>query len=366
MANKRRTGLDYFPKDVGFSEDLKIRKLVHSCDNIGELLVDDIYCHIYKNFYFVEYDNDFKFILAEKRKIAISVVEKVVSRALELDIFDKELFDNYNILTSNGIQKRVYNVLHKHRFKVEIDISYIKNESLLSYITDIKNSKNEKEGDQENAEIDVIIKNKSLMRNNNELMRNNSKKSASLDTKRIEKNLSHTHCVRVRDCAKKELPVALKKSIVKTMETMRDSVFVEVLNSESPPSNSKPPSKPSPIKTSSRNIACAVEKRADTGFSDYFEWFEVECAKLYSQDFYTWFLKYRRCPFPDSAERSFEEWQKLSVEERALCLSAVENYILYRQGPYHNPRNYIAEKIFLVPKYHTPPVKAEHKKRHHS
>jgi hypothetical protein len=136
MARLRKNGWDYFPMDVDFSEDLKIRKLVFYCGNIGEQLVTDIYRYIYKNIYFVKCDDDLKFILAEKRKLDVSVVESVISRSLEFNIFDIGLFENHKILTSNGVQERVYEMVKNGRSKVNLDVRYIINKHLLSMAGD--------------------------------------------------------------------------------------------------------------------------------------------------------------------------------------------------------------------------------------
>ena len=56
--------------------------------------------------YYIEWDEDLPFVVADTIGTTEGAVEEVVKKAVQVGFFDKSLFDQYRILTSNGIQNR--------------------------------------------------------------------------------------------------------------------------------------------------------------------------------------------------------------------------------------------------------------------
>lgn len=106
MANRTKSGLDYFPLDVDFFQDLKIRKIIRVYGDSATSILICILCMIYKdNGYYIKWDEDTAFIISEILNSDEEKISLVVSKAIEIDFFNKEVFLKFSILTSRAIQK---------------------------------------------------------------------------------------------------------------------------------------------------------------------------------------------------------------------------------------------------------------------
>lgn len=109
LARPTKQGLDYFPLDVGFFEDVKIRRLKKDCGNQAISILIAIFCIIYRDEgYYVEINSDVLFLIADMFGVSEDTVEKIVEKAIQVGIFDSNKFHNYKILTSKGIQERYF------------------------------------------------------------------------------------------------------------------------------------------------------------------------------------------------------------------------------------------------------------------
>ena len=64
----------------------------------------------------------------------VEEVDAIIETALEVGLFDKTLFEKYEILTSNRIQKQVYTILKDCNYQTKFNVDYIINEKLLEHI----------------------------------------------------------------------------------------------------------------------------------------------------------------------------------------------------------------------------------------
>ncbi|MFK2360739.1 DUF4373 domain-containing protein [Bacteroides fragilis] len=72
-----------------------------------DLHTNCLLCNIYRDKgYYIEWDEDLPFVVADTIGTTEGAVEEVVKKAVQVGFFDKSLFDQYRILTSNGIQNR--------------------------------------------------------------------------------------------------------------------------------------------------------------------------------------------------------------------------------------------------------------------
>lgn len=116
MARPRKRGIDYFPLDVGFFEDMKVRRIKKDCgiNSIPILIV--ILCWIYRDDgFFVGVNDDLTFLIAEQLGISQGAVEDTVRKAVQVDFFDADMFHKYQILTSAGIQKRYFKAVSERK-----------------------------------------------------------------------------------------------------------------------------------------------------------------------------------------------------------------------------------------------------------
>ena len=112
MARPTKVGLDYFPFDVNFINDIKIRKLIHHMKGGRGLSVYiDMLSQIYRNGYYFTYDDDTPFIIASDLYEDEDFVRDVIQYCLKVGLFDQSCYNNYKVLTSHGIQVRYKNVV---------------------------------------------------------------------------------------------------------------------------------------------------------------------------------------------------------------------------------------------------------------
>jgi hypothetical protein len=107
MARPQKTGLDYFSFDVGFFDDIKIRKISRACGINSYSILICLLCNIYKDYgYYILWDEDLPFVVADKVGTSEGAVVEVIKKALQVNLFSKEAYEKHKVLTSHGIQKR--------------------------------------------------------------------------------------------------------------------------------------------------------------------------------------------------------------------------------------------------------------------
>lgn len=121
MANKIKTGLDYFPLEVGIFSDIKCRKLMRSYGTNGLTLYIYLLCRIYEDGYYIELDDDLIFFAAETLRIDEILVNEMLNLMLKIGIFDENLACEKKILTSKGVQNRYSEIAKLSRRKKIIE-----------------------------------------------------------------------------------------------------------------------------------------------------------------------------------------------------------------------------------------------------
>lgn len=124
MARPKKDGLDYFPVDVNILNDIKTKKLIRSYGTNTVAILIYLLSAIYRdNGYYLQYDDDLNFIIADEFNFEESFVENVILKMVEVDFFDKGMFERFSILTSEGIQKRFFKASER-RVSVNILSTY--------------------------------------------------------------------------------------------------------------------------------------------------------------------------------------------------------------------------------------------------
>lgn len=125
MARPTKKGLDYFPLDVDFLSDLKVRRIIKACGKEAVHILVALLANIYRDEgYYVLWDDDLAFLVADEVGTKEDTVEELVKKAVQVKFFDKDIFDKYSVLTSKGIQNR-YILATKERKKVELEFKYL-------------------------------------------------------------------------------------------------------------------------------------------------------------------------------------------------------------------------------------------------
>lgn len=124
MARPPKVGLDYFPLDVNFLNDLKTKKIVRCYGASAVAVALNVFINIYRdNGYYAECDDDFTFLIADELKLDEEYTKNVIKKMVEVDFFNKNLYENHKILTSIGIQKR-YILASGRRVRSKINSVY--------------------------------------------------------------------------------------------------------------------------------------------------------------------------------------------------------------------------------------------------
>ena len=124
MARPRKDGLNYFPLDVNFLSDLKIKKIIRAYGAQAVAVVMSVLTTVYRdNGYFATYDDDLIFIIADELKLEDSYVKNVIEKLIEVDFLSKEQKEKNNILTSIGIQERYLKACER-RVKTTLNATY--------------------------------------------------------------------------------------------------------------------------------------------------------------------------------------------------------------------------------------------------
>lgn len=125
MARPTKKGLDYFPLDVDFLSDLKVRRIIKACGKEAVHILVALLANIYRDEgYYVLWDDDLAFLVADEVGTKEGTVKELVKKAVQVKFFDKDIFDKYSVLTSKGIQSR-YILATKERKKVELEYKYL-------------------------------------------------------------------------------------------------------------------------------------------------------------------------------------------------------------------------------------------------
>ena len=121
MAGRPKQGIDYAGWSVDiFDGDKKIDKLLDAKAWKGFGIYFFLCQRAYKtNGYYYEWGYDDCATTARKMGGGINsgTVKETVDYCLQVDLFDKRLFDEWGVLTSRGIQRRFWAVLSERRSK---------------------------------------------------------------------------------------------------------------------------------------------------------------------------------------------------------------------------------------------------------
>ena len=122
MPRPQRKGLDYFPLDVDFLSDRKIKILKSRYGTDGVTFYIYLLCEIYKNGYYLQVDDDFYFLASADLGMSKEEVQQVLKFLLERSLLDSTLFKSDTILTSAGIQRRFQLAVKERARKTPIEV----------------------------------------------------------------------------------------------------------------------------------------------------------------------------------------------------------------------------------------------------
>ena len=147
-----KQGIDYFPFDVNFYSDVKVRKIAKACGPNSVAVIISLLCNIYREKgYYILWDDDLPFFIADEVGVSEGCVHEVIKKALQVGFFDVDKYSAHRILTSAGIQKRFFEITRR-RTDIETNSEYlingcnnsinVDNNSISAYKNSVNDDKN--------------------------------------------------------------------------------------------------------------------------------------------------------------------------------------------------------------------------------
>ena len=122
MARPRKRGADYFPFDVGFFSDIKIRIIMANYGADGVLLYIYLLTLIYEKGYYIKYDDELAYIISADLKLNTEKTEQMISFFCKRSLFDDKLFTMDRVLTSSAIQRRYQEIIKSRAVKNKVTV----------------------------------------------------------------------------------------------------------------------------------------------------------------------------------------------------------------------------------------------------
>ena len=123
MARISKPGLDYFPLDVNFLQDRKVRRISCRHHAAGIAALTSLLCLIYKEKgYYVLWNKDTLFDIAQEACCEEEEMQAIIDDCLSVGLFDTYIYKEYGVLTSQAIQEQYHKILIDSRRKYKLPL----------------------------------------------------------------------------------------------------------------------------------------------------------------------------------------------------------------------------------------------------
>ncbi len=139
MARPHKAGIDYFPLDTAFDDQIELLKLEFGSRAVGVLV--SFYQKIYSCGYYTPWNEDILMLFARSACEEKDLIEMILEQALERGIFDRELFEKYGIITAAGIQQEYLRICRQSKRKQIVmvkDYCLVTDPDLLGAVTEMR------------------------------------------------------------------------------------------------------------------------------------------------------------------------------------------------------------------------------------
>ncbi len=106
MARPQKEGIDYFPLDVDMDHDDKIQLIEAEHGVMGFGIIIKLLMKIYAEGYYYQWSEKEQLLFSKRTNVDINQVNAVINSCLKWGMFDNEIYEKHQILTSSGIQRR--------------------------------------------------------------------------------------------------------------------------------------------------------------------------------------------------------------------------------------------------------------------
>ena len=176
MARPNKQGVDYFPLDVHLDDKVTIIEAEHGL--IGFAILIKLLQKIYSEGYFYECGEVQQILFCKSISTDRNTVTTIINDCVKWGIFNEKLFNEYNILTSKGIQTRYFQAIYKRT-----DVKVIK-EYLLIDVSDRNNIRYYSVLDNGNKDASIVSDIESTQSKVKESKENNNKEEIKKEEKK--------------------------------------------------------------------------------------------------------------------------------------------------------------------------------------
>ena len=123
MARPNKDGVDYFPLDCVFDDEIKYIEAEFGLDGLAMII--KLWQKIYGDKgYYCTFTRTVRLMFSQSIGKGVNFVDEVITRCTQYGIFDREILKKYEVLTSKGIQER-YAKMTERRNSLKIDRRYL-------------------------------------------------------------------------------------------------------------------------------------------------------------------------------------------------------------------------------------------------
>ena len=125
MARISKPGLDYFPLDVNFLQDRKVRRISCRHHAAGIAALTSLLCLIYKEKgYYISWNKDTLFDIAQEACCGEEEMQAIIDDCLAVGLFDNLIYKEYGVLTSQAIQEQYHKIITDSRRKYKLPLEH--------------------------------------------------------------------------------------------------------------------------------------------------------------------------------------------------------------------------------------------------
>ena len=123
MARISKPGLDYFPLDVNFFQDRKVRRISNRHHAAGIAALTSLLCLIYKEKgFYIAWNQDTLFDISQEVCCEEEEMQAIIDDSLSVGLFDTYIYKEYGILTSQAIQEQYHKIITDSRRKYKLPL----------------------------------------------------------------------------------------------------------------------------------------------------------------------------------------------------------------------------------------------------
>lgn len=122
MGRPISNGARYFPLDVDFASDPKVKTLRARHGAEGVMCYIYLLCAVFREGYAIKYDDDLVCALSLDVGVPEEKVKDLVAFFADRGLVDADVLGKYNVLTSRGIQKRFQEIVRSRASKRTISV----------------------------------------------------------------------------------------------------------------------------------------------------------------------------------------------------------------------------------------------------